>query len=207
MSEKEIDEFVVHLCVLLASVDVVCNAMLQVIAHQLARDPLQRFLHGRDLHQDIRAVPVFLYHFGDPTYLSFDPLQAPQIAGLGFGVHRDCLSFLLHIDSIPPYPISVCVLRLLSYNERFKSFLKFSLGIFFSMTTVDVVFRYGTPPDERTAFAISRAREVYGIRKISFDEKENTVRVEYDATRLDANEVSNLLRSAGLDLRERIQIV
>jgi len=75
------------------------------------------------------------------------------------------------------------------------------------MTTVDVVFRYGTPPDERTAFAVARAHEVYGIRKITFDEKESTVRVEYDATRLDANEISNLLRSAGLDIRERVQLV
>jgi hypothetical protein len=75
------------------------------------------------------------------------------------------------------------------------------------MTTVDVVFRYGTPPDERIAFAIARAREVYGIRKISFDERESTIRVEYDATRLDSSEVSNLLRSAGLDLRERVQLV
>lgn len=75
------------------------------------------------------------------------------------------------------------------------------------MTTVDVVFRYGTPPDERTAFAIARAREVYGIRKVTFEDKESTVRVEYDATRLDANDVSNLLRSGGLDLRERVQLV
>lgn len=75
------------------------------------------------------------------------------------------------------------------------------------MTAVDVVFRYGMAPDERTAIAINRAREVYGIRKISFDDKDNTIRVEYDATRLDASEVANLLRNAGLDVRERVQLV
>jgi hypothetical protein len=75
------------------------------------------------------------------------------------------------------------------------------------MTTVDVVYRYGTPPDERVAFSINRAREVYGIRKISFDEKESTIRVEYDATRLEQTDVANLLRNAGLDLRERVQLV
>lgn len=75
------------------------------------------------------------------------------------------------------------------------------------MTAVDVVFRYGMSPDERTAIAINRAREVYGIRKITFQEKESTIRVEYDATRLDANEVANLLRNAGLDVRERVQLV
>jgi hypothetical protein len=75
------------------------------------------------------------------------------------------------------------------------------------LTAVDVVYRYGTPPGETAALAINRAREVYGIRKISFDEKQSTVRVEYDATRFDATEVSNLLRRAGLDLREKVELV
>ena len=75
------------------------------------------------------------------------------------------------------------------------------------MTAVDVVYRYGVPPGEAELRAINSAREVYGIRKISFDEKERTVRVEYDATRLDEGEVSNLLRRAGLDIEGRIQLV
>ncbi|HUS19293.1 MAG TPA: hypothetical protein VMZ25_06560 [Terriglobales bacterium] len=75
------------------------------------------------------------------------------------------------------------------------------------MTTVDVCYRYGTPPGEQEARAINSAREVYGVRKITFMEKENVVRVEYDATRLDEAEVANLLRRCGLDLRERIQLV
>lgn len=75
------------------------------------------------------------------------------------------------------------------------------------MTTVDVVYRYGTPPGEQEARAINSAREVYGVRKVSFSEKDMTVRVEYDATRLDEAEVANILRRCGLDLRERIQLV
>ena len=75
------------------------------------------------------------------------------------------------------------------------------------MTTVDVVYRYGLPPGEQEARALNSAREVYGIRKIAFDEKEMTVRVEYDATRLDEPEVAQILRRSGLDLRERIQLV
>lgn len=75
------------------------------------------------------------------------------------------------------------------------------------MTTVDVVYRYATPPGEQEALALNSAREVYGVRKITFDEKEKTVRVEYDATRLDEPEVAQLLRRSGLDLRERIQLV
>jgi hypothetical protein len=73
------------------------------------------------------------------------------------------------------------------------------------MTAVDVVYRYGVPPGETALKAINSAREVYGIRKISFDEREHTVRIEYDATRLEQTEVANLLRLAGLDVKDRVQ--
>ena len=75
------------------------------------------------------------------------------------------------------------------------------------MTTVDIVFRYDIPPDERIAVSVNRMREIYGVRKITLDEKESTIGVEYDATRLDATEIANLLRNAGLDLKERVQLV
>jgi hypothetical protein len=75
------------------------------------------------------------------------------------------------------------------------------------MTAVDVCFRYGTAPSELEAQALNSAREIYGIRKITFDEKDRTVRVEYDATRFNDNTVANVLRRAGLDLKEKIQLV
>ena len=75
------------------------------------------------------------------------------------------------------------------------------------MTTVDVCYKYGTAPGELEAQAINSAREVYGIRKISFEEKERIVRVEYDATRFNETTVANLLRRAGLDLKEKVQLV
>ena len=75
------------------------------------------------------------------------------------------------------------------------------------MTTVDVVFRYGTAPGEAELRALNSAREVYGIRKISFDEKESLLRVEYDATRLNEDTVAALLRRAGIDLKEKLQLV
>jgi hypothetical protein len=75
------------------------------------------------------------------------------------------------------------------------------------MTAVDVCFKYGLPPGELEARALNSAREVYGIRKITFDEKEKTVRVEYDATRLSETTVANILRRAGLDLKEKLQLV
>jgi hypothetical protein len=75
------------------------------------------------------------------------------------------------------------------------------------MTAVDICFKYGVPPGEQEMRAINSAREVYGIRKISFDERDSTVRVEYDATRLSETTVANLLRRAGVDLKDKVQLL
>ena len=74
------------------------------------------------------------------------------------------------------------------------------------MTTLDIAFHYGKPPTEPELRALADVREVYGIRRIDFDEKERTVRVEFDASRLTASVVANLLRSAGLDLQEKLTL-
>ena len=50
--------------------------------------------------------------------------------------------------------------------------------------------------------AIAKVREVYGIRRVEFNEAEKTVRVEYDATRLTGPIVYQLLRRAGLEIVE-----
>jgi hypothetical protein len=71
------------------------------------------------------------------------------------------------------------------------------------MTYLDVAFRYGATPGEREMRAIDGMREVYGIRKVDFNEKERTVRVEFDASRLNEDAVEKLLRQAGINLRER----
>lgn len=75
------------------------------------------------------------------------------------------------------------------------------------MTLLDVVFRYGKPPGEKQMWALNSAFEVYGVRKIKFDEKGQTVRVEYDATRLNDEEIGGILRRAGIDLRDKVQLV
>jgi len=69
------------------------------------------------------------------------------------------------------------------------------------MTYLDVVFRYGAAPGETELRAIDGVREVYGIRRVLFDPKKSTVRVEYDASRLKQAAVASLLRQAGIDLR------
>ena len=72
------------------------------------------------------------------------------------------------------------------------------------MTAVDVVFRYGATPGEAEIRAIAPLRDVYGIRRVSLDEKERTVRVEFDASRLKEDTVAALLRRAGFDLRDKV---
>ena len=73
------------------------------------------------------------------------------------------------------------------------------------MTQLDVVYRYGAQPSEAATLAIARVREVYGVRKVTFDETERTIRVEYDATRLTDANIHQLLRRAGLDIVEELQ--
>jgi hypothetical protein len=67
------------------------------------------------------------------------------------------------------------------------------------MTLLEVTFRCGEQPDEDQTRAIGRVREVYGIRRVAFNEKERTLRIEYDASRLSESVVAGLLRSAGID--------
>ena len=70
------------------------------------------------------------------------------------------------------------------------------------MTTVEIVYRYATPPTEQVATALARARDVYGIRKLSFDSEARTLLAEFDATRLNAATVTRLVRESGLDIEE-----
>jgi len=74
------------------------------------------------------------------------------------------------------------------------------------MTNVDIVYRYAMPPTEAVAFALANAREVYGIRRMTFDREGHTLRVEYDATRLNAAVVTRLVRNAGLQIVEEVPL-
>ncbi len=70
------------------------------------------------------------------------------------------------------------------------------------MTQLDVLYRYGVPPTEAATLGIAKVREVYGVRKLEFDEASKTVRIEYDASRLTEPVIHQLLRRAGLDVVE-----
>ena len=75
------------------------------------------------------------------------------------------------------------------------------------MTQLDVLYRYGTAPSEQALFALSKVRDVYGVRLVEVSEADKTVRVEYDASRLNGALIHQLLRRAGLDIVETVAMI
>jgi hypothetical protein len=75
------------------------------------------------------------------------------------------------------------------------------------MTQMEVSFRYGAVPGERQMRALDTMRDVYGIRRLSFDDAGRVIKVEYDASRLKEPVVASLLRKAGIDLLEKISVI
>jgi hypothetical protein len=73
-------------------------------------------------------------------------------------------------------------------------------------TNLDVLYRYDLHPTEAAMIALGKVRGVYGIRKIVLDEKQKTIRVEFDFTRLNRSVVMELLRSAGIDIVEEVPL-
>jgi len=61
-------------------------------------------------------------------------------------------------------------------------------------------------PTESTMRALDYVREVYGIRGIHFNEAARTVRVEYDATRLNEATIAALLRQTGLEIAGKVAL-
>ncbi len=72
------------------------------------------------------------------------------------------------------------------------------------MTQLEVVYRYAAPPTEAIMRGLDALRDVYGVRRITFNESERIVRVEFDASRFKEPVVAGLLRRTGLDLSERL---
>jgi hypothetical protein len=74
-------------------------------------------------------------------------------------------------------------------------------------TNLDALFRYDLHPAESTMAALGKVHEVYGIRRLTIDEQQKTVRVEFDFTRLNRAVVAQLLRRTGLDIVEEISLI
>ena len=74
------------------------------------------------------------------------------------------------------------------------------------MTTAEILLSYTKPPTEQVTFALASTKDVYGIRRLSFDRAARTLRVEYDSTRLNAATVTQLVRQAGLEISEELPL-
>lgn len=72
------------------------------------------------------------------------------------------------------------------------------------MTYLETAYRYQSPPGENELRAVDSVREVYGVQRIQFNEKDRTVRVLYDASRLSDDAIARLLRNSGIDLKEKL---
>ena len=80
MGVHEIHNLIVHpICLIAASADRPRRAVLEMVSHQLAAHPAQRFLNRRYLRQDVGAVPVLT----SGTLVVDDQLL---VDGFGYGV-------------------------------------------------------------------------------------------------------------------------
>lgn len=77
----------------------------------------------------------------------------------------------------------------------------------FNMTTVEILYRYTTPPTDRVSIALAGARDVYGIRHLEINSEARRLRVEFDATRLNSAAVTKLIRQTGLQIAEELPLI
>jgi hypothetical protein len=68
------------------------------------------------------------------------------------------------------------------------------------MTPLNKTFPCERSPSERALRAFDQIREVYGIRRLSWNRNARAVQVEYDASRLHESDVAVLLTQAGIAL-------
>jgi hypothetical protein len=72
------------------------------------------------------------------------------------------------------------------------------------MTQMEVAYRYAGSLEEPLMRALDDVRDVYGVRRITLDEKQRIVRVEFDASRFKEPVIAGLLRRTGMDIREKL---
>jgi hypothetical protein len=68
------------------------------------------------------------------------------------------------------------------------------------MTSLQMVLSYEGSITEREAQAVSAIRDVYGIWGLKVNEKNHSIIVDYDASRLTPGHIAFLLRNAGIRL-------
>jgi allophanate hydrolase subunit 1 len=66
------------------------------------------------------------------------------------------------------------------------------------MTKVDLRYQLQAPLNAQQLARLAELRGVYGVLDLRLDEAGGTLQVEYDASRLDPNEVTATLHRAGI---------
>ena len=74
------------------------------------------------------------------------------------------------------------------------------------MTYLDVVFNYGALPGENELRAIDSMREVYGIRRVNFNEKEKNRARGVRCLAVEAGRGGKVVAEAGIDVREQVAL-
>ncbi len=72
------------------------------------------------------------------------------------------------------------------------------------MTTVVVNFKYQGELGAAVARRLGESFTHLGFRKIAVNEREQTITIEYDATRMDENGVVAKLRALGVPISEKV---
>ena len=72
------------------------------------------------------------------------------------------------------------------------------------MTQFEVAYRYAGSVGETERRALDSMREVYGVRRVTLNEKEHVIKVEFDASRFKEPVVAGLLRRAGVNITEKL---
>ena len=72
------------------------------------------------------------------------------------------------------------------------------------MTTVVVIFKYQGELGTAVARRLGESYTHLGFRKIAINVREQTITIEYDATRMDENGVAAKLRTLGVPIAEKV---
>ena len=70
-----------------AGMEGVCDAVLQVVVQDLLLDLVERRPHRAHLVDDVDAIAIFLDHAGNAAHLAFDPAEAGKLRFLHLRVH------------------------------------------------------------------------------------------------------------------------
>ncbi len=206
------------------------RAMMQVILHQVARHAAQRFLHGSNLRDDVRAVAVFFHHFLQAADLALDAAQAVLIGFLQIGIDPDSFasagrgiagairrwsapirlarlpsnlrSHSRH-DTLHPYiyPLSLYIVK------RLTASLPRGLpraAILRAMTLVEITYELQSPLTEEQLRQLGQFANTYGLRSFRVDEATNRLSFEYDASRLRETQVAHVLGQARIAIKGKV---